>query len=543
MQNSDTFSIVVIAAPSSERAPIWPIVVLLSAGHTPALVVTDISTEPQAWVPPARGGLYLYDSPFPNRHLAFSPARLVLAFHDPRDVAVQQFHEAHLSSDLQEPANTGVSPSALRDIDHYVLAAELPPSYQHLLMLRDRHATDPERTLVVSTAQLVQDFEGSVRRLAQLMGVEEAGIPWAELQALRPVRALTPGRYRDELQPATIAALDERHEEFLVALRQMEVPQLRHLLANDLLQRQMRSVIVGQEGELFLTGDANDVIGQITGRKPLLKADLFRIAAAHRLRRIFGATVCDFRYEHMLIPNKECSLRSLLPSAIEFESEGLRPVSQYLKSSAARIWRPFYDSELLSPSNGERYFSQTDTHWNHIGAYRYLLAFLGANAPTLALALEGIPLKRSSELQQGDLGSKLEMGPESVEIITPAKPTASMVFTNDITNEGCIRWFRNSSAPTRERIFIIHDSFALWLLEIIPEICSEVFFFHGTIFDYDVIERFAPSLVLCLQVERFFNRIPETGGDLLSFVEGEEKRKGSPRCFANFWADFRSARD
>lgn len=546
-------SVVVLAAPSGDVAPLWDVVRLLCPHHQRQVVLAAEPPEggAQGWTPEAAGHLYLYDASLgANRYLAAAPVTLILGFRDPRDASCEQFYAAQNSHGAAGDEFAARRARIIEQgIDQYVLGLDLTPAYRPLTLLEERSASEPSRTMAVSQAQLVLDFEGMVRRLASVLALPEAEIPWDALEGLRPAASpgqaggAIPGRYHTELQPATIAALDERYAELLAFLRQREQPRLRHLLATEGLRRQMRGVLVGQEDELFLTSDANDVIGQVTGRKPMPRTELFRIAAAHRMRRVFGATVGNFRYEHMIIPNKECALQRLLPPEIEFESAGPRPVAQYLASPAARVWRPFYESELLSPNGDNRYFSRTDTHWNHAGALRYLSAFLGAQVPHLCPALEELALRRFAGTQTGDLGSKLEMEAETIEIIAPMQPRARMVFTNDITNEGCVRWYRATGAPTRERVFILHDSFTLWLLDLLPELCAEALFFHGTVFDYEVMERFNPSLVFCFQVERFFNRVPDTGGNLLAFIDAEEKRKGTSRPFAEFWANFlRTAR-
>jgi hypothetical protein len=100
-------------------------------------------------------------------------------------------------------------------------------------------------------------------------------------------------------------------------------------------------------------------------------------------------------------------------------------------------------------------------------------------------------------------------------------------------NEGCIRWYKNNDHNAGKCAFVMHDSFALWLLGVIPELFSEVILFHGTIFDFDFVSHFSPDLVICLQAERFFVRPPETGGRMLEFVDQQEREKGSRRRFAD----------
>jgi hypothetical protein len=298
----------------------------------------------------------------------------------------------------------------------------------------------------------------------------------------------------------------------------------------------MGRVLVGRNDQLFLINDANDVIGQITGRRQLPRAELYEIAMAHRSRQVFGQSAANFRYEHMMVPNKEVVFRNNLPEHVSFEGEGPRPITQYLASSAARIWQPFYEPSLLESAEGEeKYFPDTDSHWNHSGAFRYFGSFLRARLPDLGDAIDAVPLRRFPGRQQGDLGLKLEIPSEEIQILAPLRANARLLFENGINNEGCIRWYRNEKAASGERALVMHDSFTLWLLGIIPEIFQEVIFFHGTIFDYEFVERYAPSVVLCLQVERFFVRAPQTGGAIFPFISQQEEEKRAKRRFGEFW--------
>ena len=81
----------------------------------------------------------------------------------------------------------------------------------------------------------------------------------------------------------------------------------------------------------------------------------------------------------------------------------------------------------------------------------------------------------------------------------------------------------------------MHDSLIPELQALIPELAAEVIFFHGTIFDFEVIEHYRPSIVICLQTERLFTHVPESGSGMLDFVAGEEKEKGARRSFIDFW--------
>ncbi len=558
---SSPASVVYLTTPTSGTTSIWLLLLRLCEAYAHKVKVAEQYLnegrlkELEQWVPEPTGHVYMYNAPQVVAAGMGAAPKLIVSFRDPRDLACNQFHWAQQHPILDKPqAEVDAWRDSVRSkgIDQYVLGADNNVLFKSFMAISDRIQNDREFTLVISYAQLCLDFDEMVKRVARFVGLDEARIPWAAIEPLRAEKLTThpgwvghrwtgsdttPGRHRAELQPATIAKLDDRYRDVLKFIRGLETPSLRHYLATAREREEMSRVVVGRDDELFLTKDANDVMGQVTGRRPMARADLFRIATAHRARRQFGATVGDFTYEHMVIPNKECALKDYLPPEFVFEGEGPRPLTQFLQSPAARIWRPFYEAELLQPTGQHRYFSRTDTHWNHSGALRYFSAFIGRQVPQLQAPLEALALRRFTGQQMGDLGSKLELPAEPIEIVTPQRAQARMLFENGISNEGCIRWYRNANAPTGHRVIVLHDSFTQWLLAIIPELFAEVLFFHGTIFDYEVMEKFKPSMVLCLQVERFFNRVPDTGGNMLQFVDDEEKKKTARQRFADFWQD------
>ena len=95
----------------------------------------------------------------------------------------------------------------------------------------------------------------------------------------------------------------------------------------------------------------------------------------------------------------------------------------------------------------------------------------------------------------------------------------------------------NGAPSSGDRVLVMHDSCTLWLLEILSELFREIVFFHGTVFDFTFVEDFRPSLVLCLQIERFFGRVPDTGGSMFGFVTEHEQAKQAVCRFGEYWRD------
>jgi hypothetical protein len=476
-----------------------------------------------------------------------------LNFRDPRDLACNQYHWVFQHPTNKSEQETAEYRSAVlaAGIDQFVLKSNNSILYSSIKNLWGRlHANDPNM-LLLSYNQLCLDFDNMLERIIRFLEVDPATVDRARLELERTDNLkgnpqwigqmwtgtdTLPGRYKRELTSDTIRVLDEKYAQDLKILRAFELPKFRSLLTTKIEEDEMNRVLVGKDGFLFLTRDANDTVGQITGQKKLQNLDIYKAAFAHLERRVFGKTIGNFDYGHAIIPSKEVALKKFLPDDVVFEEFGPRPVRQYLEA-AGTIWEPFYKPELLenTATAKEAYYPLTDSHWNHAGALRYTRAFLESVDSSLALAFDCIEQKTFGAQQQGDLGIKLEMTKDEIEIVAPVRQQAKLIFENKIGNEGSIRWFKNP-VKSGKRAFILHDSFTLWLMGFLPEIFEEVIFFHGTIFDFDFVKEFDPRIILSFQAERFLVRVPETGSDMFDFINRQESQKKTERPFADAWA-------
>lgn len=555
-------SVVFLTMPTSGSGSLWRLITAIGGpSYKPIKITEDLEnsgkgSEIPNWAPDPAGHLFMYNTPhFVNSHFASPEVKLITNFRDPRDLACNQFYWAqqHPILNRTEEEIAAIRRSvAERGIDDFVAKIDNNSLFNSLRALAPRLSSRDPKILYLSYSQLCLDFDNLIQKLIAFLEVPASSVPYALLEKERTVNLdknphwigqvwtgtdILPGRYRRELSKATISIIDRKYQESLKFVRSFELPSLRPLLATEAERPEMERVFVGHDNELFLKNDANDTLAQITGRLQLSLSDLTRIAMAHQNRQLFGATIARFDYCHALIPSKEVAHRKLLPESVAFEQYGLRPIQQYLAQGLGRVWEPFYEPKTLEPLNDKKFYPATDSHWNHQGAFRYLGALLSNKLPKLAARMEEIPLRHFAGRQQGDLGQKLEIPPETIEIVAPQRGQARLIFENGINNEGCIRWYRNPGVADGSCAFVMHDSFTLWLLGILPELFSEVVFSHGTVFDYEFVRRLRPDAVLCIQVERFFSRVPETGGDLLQYVAKEEAEKKAVRKFADFLAD------
>jgi hypothetical protein len=557
---TDNPSVVFLTMPTSGSGSLWRLIVCIAGNAFKPVKISEVmeiagkGSQVGSWQPEPAGHVFMYNTPhYVNPHFSRPEQRLIVNFRDPRDLVCNQYHWVfqHPSDKSAEELADIRARVAAEGIDHFVSSRNVNNLFDSLRAIEPRLAADDPNVLKLSYAQLCLDFDRLVERLIAFLGVPPASVPWNLVERERTTNLknnphwigqmwtgtdVSPGRHRTELKPETIAKLDDLYRDNLKLVRSIEAPALRHLLATSQERTEMDRVLVGRDDELFLKNDANDTVGQITGTKQLPRVDMIKIAMAHHTRTYFGKQIGNFNYAHVLIPSKEVAHRAWLPKEIVFQGNGPRPILAYLDASLDKLWKPFYQPELLEPDGKERYYPKTDAHWNHPGAYKYFSAALQSIDPQRAATLAAIPLRRFPAMQLGDMAIKLEMPKEPIEIITPHRIHAKLVFDNAINNEGRVVWYKNEAVTDQSRVLVLHDSFTMWLRDFIPELFSEAFFVHGTLFDFEFVEAFAPQTILCFQAERFFPRVPDTGGNLLRYVAAEEQEKKAPRRFSDFIA-------
>jgi len=289
----------------------------------------------------------------------------------------------------------------------------------------------------------------------------------------------------------------------------------------------MSDVIVGQDGYLFLDNDTNRARDQFAGKLTLSEYEQHAIAFCHKSREKILRDDFEAPYIHIVVPNKETVLQHLLPSDLRFQKCGLTPVNAYLESEASVGVPTFFRPNLLRRIHEtEPVFARLDTHWTHAGAVPYFEAALKFGGLIEAgCALAAMPRETRQIEQAGDLGTKIACGPEALNAIAPVGSKSRLIFTNGIRNEGCVRIYRNEEAPVKKRVLVLHDSTAMWLFGFIAALFSEVTLIHYPDLDPHFVGKYRPNILLFIQIERFFVRVPRNDVSWADVVAKEEARK------------------
>ena len=237
-------------------------------------------------------------------------------------------------------------------------------------------------------------------------------------------------------------------------------------------------------------------------------------------------------YRHVICPSKESIETDKLPPAYAYEAHGPSFVAQYLAIEPAIM--PFYDRSCLV-GRDDAYF-RSDSHWTEVGALDYFTKSLRHWGDRRALhVLEGLAAEVAPIVVSTDLGSKLDLGPETSVGLNLPNEAATVLVQTELVNKGHICWQRSSSPDVAgTRALVLHDSFGIYLFRVLGELYAETLFIHDHDFDPAFLLRYRPDVVWLLQAERFLPRIPRNGVDFIAMIARNERRKKAPANGSRF---------
>lgn len=296
---------------------------------------------------------------------------------------------------------------------------------------------------------------------------------------------------------------------------------------------------------MFLVGGSNDVMGQYEesrGFQWLLWQ--WRHAIYTRERRLRAMNII---YRHITIPEKITIYDNLVDFKIDWRgSPALRLYHQdpYFKRFPIRLarfdqyirrrnlWRKTL-IDLVGPLRRQRdhqhLYLRTDTHWTFEGrmiGYREVCRAFGAHPV-------GDFHERRTEYHpdfSGDLGSVCEPKIKEGATFRLVQRASRRVYASPIVeyrerigepqtlHTGSHVVWHNEQAPDPRRMVLFGDSYShfapIQLAIMLAETFRELHFVWSTKFDYGLVERVKPDLVLTEMAERFIFRPPDDNWDL-----------------------------
>lgn len=293
----------------------------------------------------------------------------------------------------------------------------------------------------------------------------------------------------------------------------------------------------GKDGFLFLDNDSNEVIRQVSG-------DIdFTIDKAEQIykfnRDVFRASLSvGRRFLHIIAPNKETSLRDYLPDDIKYESYGPTPLSTYYQYFPRASEFTFFDADFLKPDGREVVaYPRGDTHWDAVAARNYFMhACKALGADDVARDIADVNVRETTVLAQGDLNVHAGLGKDYVRSIEVIDGSAQVRFSGNIINEGYVRHYVGGHGT--KKVLFLHDSFVHVMYDFLAESFREVLFIHCPNYTPDIVENFAPDVIIKLQAERFFPRLPDVLSSSFKWLRDIERKKNVGRASSSYLVNF-----
>lgn len=245
-------SVIFLSTPTSANGSMFRALTAIAKGRYEAVTwvnafyaagrLEDIASA----VPPVEDHLIKHNAPERfNPRTRLSDYRFILNARDPRDMVCNQYHWQFVHP---APHETEAETEARRrrvaaeGIDAFALQQDNTPYLRGFLDVARRIA--PPDRIFVGYAMYCLHFDAAMTRASEFMGIAPGDWTRPQRKALGRERVenleanpswvgqrwagsdKAPGRYRQELQPATIRHLNQRYGWFLDFLRRMDDPRV-----------------------------------------------------------------------------------------------------------------------------------------------------------------------------------------------------------------------------------------------------------------------------------------------------------------------------
>lgn len=245
-------SLIFLSTPTSATASMFRVILALAQGKyrweqwLETLYEERRVADALHEVPPAEDAVILHRSPqYFNLNMRLSNYRYILNARDPRDLVCNQYHWHLVHPNQQEDAaETERRRERVRQegIDAFALRQDNTRMLLGFFNAVRRIA--PEDRIFVGYAMYCLHFEEIVARLAGFIGVAPEELSRHQRKSIAREKSeelannpawigqqwsgsdTMPGRHRAELQPETIAVLNQRYAWFLEFLRRMDDPRV-----------------------------------------------------------------------------------------------------------------------------------------------------------------------------------------------------------------------------------------------------------------------------------------------------------------------------
>lgn len=254
------------------------------------------------------------------------------------------------------------------------------------------------------------------------------------------------------------------------------------------------NVIMGEDGELFLSGGAHQVEEFILGIKQPSSKSFENFDSNIKFRTSISEDI-GAQYVHIVCPDKQTTYANKYP----------------IKNTKALgdLYKEKCSSPFLYPvdeigSNGT-YF-KTDSHWNPTGALKATKHVLDQFNIKYNNEYQRLSLSTTID-QPGDLGGKLT--PQLREFVSHYNENLfKIILCNEHKgNDGLIKICINPEAQEDSRLLIFGDSFMMSCLSYFSDVFKYVIFVRSRHFHPELVYSYRPTHIISSNVERYLSHV------------------------------------
>lgn len=293
------------------------------------------------------------------------------------------------------------------------------------------------------------------------------------------------------------------------------------------------TIFASAGGQLILVGGRHWVRDLFSGAVPVAPGhtDTFRRNHAERTAWCIARGV---GYAHWIFPDMVVVKRAELPFGEEI-------ASLFETAYGGPVAGCHYPLDVMAADPA--YTLRTDTHYSPTGCLRLAdhVAAITAGLADPEHVVRVIATGNAEEGWAGDLGVQCDP-PATETLVRLATPAGVATASNGVAagNEGIFILLHNPAAlsPTTEMIF--GDSFFRALLVPLAHYFQQIVFCRSRFFHYEVVEAFAPDVVLAGTAERYLSSVtPDAARPHFFTYPLSQGRATKPDPgFAELWAAF-----
>ena len=209
-------------------------------------------------------------------------------------------------------------------------------------------------------------------------------------------------------------------------------------------------------------------------------------------------------YYALIAPNKENIYKELLPEDVSISSNESKIdvfAAYMLENGVNNLIYP--KQELLDGKNIAPTYYKQDTHWNEWGGFIGFSKYMQHAKPNIDTGNVDVEVVR--EKKNEDLARMIGFEGITYEDVPYVNYLKDIEYNTEVieTKEDSITVTLNSSAPIRETVMIVGDSFRVAMIDYFAKTYEKCIFMHRKDYEPEMLEQYNPDVFISEKVERY----------------------------------------